>query len=166
MLWEVSNIYINRKNSSVNLRVLSTQLPQLTTHGPSQLEVSPLAPPRNYVEGNNQVFILISHSTTSNIVFYSSLDLEVTILFHSSCFLTSTLKFSYCLHLLYNPLISLRLGPGCSFKPSPASPALPGYTGHPLLGEPVAPPCFLNSRLCYLAPYLTAFPGSLTGSST
>ena len=115
--------------------------------------------PRNYVEGNNQVFILISHSTASNIVFYSSLDLEVTILSHSS-WLLSDLYFEISL-LPSSPLQSPDFPEalaGRQFKPSPASPALPGCTGHPLLGEPVAPPCFLNSRLCYLAPLPDSFP--------
>lgn len=76
---------------------------------------------------------LISRSTCT--AFYSSLDLEVTILFHSS-WLLSDLYFGHFLVAFTSSTIRDFPEAGTAVHSSPTQQAqpLPGCTGHPLLG--------------------------------
>ena len=91
------------------------------------------------------VFILISHSTTSDIVFYSSLDLEVTILFHSS-WLLSDLYFEISL-LPSSPLQSPdfpEAWAGPSIQAQPSKPSPPRLHWPPTSGGACGPTLFLE----------------------
>lgn len=92
---------------------------------PISLEVSPCTPPRNYAEGNNQVFILISRSTTSNTAFYSSLDLEVTVLFHSSWLLSDLYFGNFLVAFTSSTIPWFPWGLGPAVHSNPAQQAQP-----------------------------------------
>lgn len=110
---------------------------------------------------------MIGYSTTSNIAFYFSLNFEVIILFHSS-WLLSGLYFEIFL-LALSPLPSSHL-PGAlallSLLTLPSKSSPPRLPSPPTSGGACGPTLFPELQALLSISYLTAFQGSLTGTST